>query len=423
MFTQAQPVLCAAWISGFAELTLGLAASFTRFFDVRCTFTLVEGREVRTGAALFGRRINCDVSVVSADNVVSTYLILIEQCSMVSPMHRSPGRFFAIVAMMITSVALASQSLASAAIRPQFVNWPAAFAQSVVTPEALPVGTNDWTCRPNATHPRPVVLIHGTWENALSTWSGMAPALKNDGDCVFTLNFGRSNVLEQGGLASILPGAYGARPIDESAKEVAAFIDRVLAATGARQVDLVGHSQGGIVARQYLKFDGGANPTDPSQNKVRKLITIAATNHGTTLDGLGTLDRIIRDQARINLDPMLNYPVGVSGVQQIYDSPFLRRLNASGDTMPGIEYTAIASKYDEVSTPYFWTFLEAGPGATVRNITLQDGCHQDNSEHLSIDYSPRAIDWVRHTLTPDQLPAGKIRCVYNSPIFGYSEGV
>ncbi|CAM5231106.1 Alpha/beta fold hydrolase OS=Streptomyces tendae OX=1932 GN=F3L20_09145 PE=4 SV=1 [Streptomyces tendae] len=54
------------------------------------------------------------------------------------------------------------------------------------------------------------------------------------------------------------------------------------AATGAAKVDIVGHSQGGMMPRHYLKFLGGAA-------EVNALIGIAPTNHGTTLGGLTAL--------------------------------------------------------------------------------------------------------------------------------------
>src|SRR5438132_903822 len=57
---------------------------------------------------------------------------------------------------------------------------------------------------------------------------------------------------------------------------------RALAATGAAKADLVGHSQGGMMPRYYLKFLGGAAHVD-------KLVALAPSNHGTTLDGLTAL--------------------------------------------------------------------------------------------------------------------------------------
>ncbi len=67
-------------------------------------------------------------------------------------------------------------------------NFLDAYGQSITDPTASPAGANDWNCTPTAEHPDPVVLVHGTWENAYANWSGFAPALADDGYCVFALN-------------------------------------------------------------------------------------------------------------------------------------------------------------------------------------------------------------------------------------------
>lgn len=54
-----------------------------------------------------------------------------------------------------------------------------------------------------------------------------------------------------------------------------------------------------------------------------------------------------------------------------------------------------------------------GPGATVHNITLQDGCPIDLSDHLSMAYSPRAIGIVKKGLDPR---AANPPCVPNLPV-------
>src|SRR5690554_8081160 len=45
------------------------------------------------------------------------------------------------------------------------------------------------------------------------------------------------------------------------------------------QVDIVGHSQGGILARYWIKYLDGAG-------KVYRHVGISAINHGTTLSGI-----------------------------------------------------------------------------------------------------------------------------------------
>ena len=46
--------------------------------------------------------------------------------------------------------------------------------------------------------------------------------------------------------------------------------------------------------------------------------------------------------------------------QQIVGSPFMTTLNGHGDTVAGVAYTVIETRYDEVVTPYPSAFL-SGP--------------------------------------------------------------
>lgn len=147
-----------------------------------------------------------------------------------------------------------------------------------------PPGANDWNCTPTAEHPRAVVLVHGTYGN-MDRWNVLSPELKANGYCVFALNYG----MDPASLASRVPGYFAVADIAESAGELAVYVDKVLAATGTDQVDLVAHSQGGPMSRQYLKFNGGTDSEDPADNKVLNLITLVGTNHGTTISGLGNL--------------------------------------------------------------------------------------------------------------------------------------
>jgi len=120
-----------------------------------------------------------------------------------------------------------------------------------------------------------VVLVHGTFADMSNSWQAISPLLKNNGYCVFALNYGSYN-----GSGAI--GVYGVGDIAASAGELNSFVDKVRAATGAAEVDLVGHSQGGMMPRYYLKNLGGAA-------EVHTLVGLSPSNHGTTLDGLFVL--------------------------------------------------------------------------------------------------------------------------------------
>ncbi|MEV0250410.1 alpha/beta fold hydrolase [Nocardia sp. NPDC050712] len=318
------------------------------------------------------------------------------------------GRPVAVADSGSSSGSSGSRSAVAAGAGPELSSAVAAFGYGLLNPNAAPAGANDWNCRPSAAHPRPVVLMHGTWMNAYDSFAYLSPRLARAGFCVFALNYGQANLLEGGGLGPIMPGRNGVGYMEDSARQLAVFVDQVLAATGAAQVDVVAHSQGGTVANQYLKFEGGAP-------KVQRLISFGATHHGTSLLGIATLGRMINN---LGLDILGFYElfVGHGNIQQTVDSPFVRNLNRDGDTVPGIDYTAVGSRYDEVTNPYQLTFLTAGPGATVANITLQDECEQDFSDHLTMMYSPRAAAITLRALDPVAFP--DLVCAFNPWLVG-----
>ncbi|PWI19478.1 lipase [Streptomyces sp. Act143] len=250
---------------------------------------------------------------------------------------------------------------------------PATAARAADAPHS---GWNDYSCRPSAAHPRPVVLVHGTLGNSVDNWLGLAPYLEKRDYCVFSLDYGQ------------LPGVpvfHGLGPVDKSAEQLSAFVDKVLAATGAAETDVVGHSQGGMMPRYYLKFLGGAA-------KVNALVGIAPSNHGTTLNGLTQLLPYFPGAADLlsTSTPAL--------ADQVAGSPFLTKLNEGGDTVPGVKYTVLATKYDEVVTPYRSQYLS---GTGVRNVLLQDLCPLDLSEHVAIGlFSLIAFHEVANALDP-----------------------
>jgi triacylglycerol lipase len=226
------------------------------------------------------------------------------------------------------------------------------------SPGVSPPGANDWSCRPSAAHPEPVVLVHGTFGDMTVSWNELSPVLVRDGYCVFALDYGNR--------------ATG--PIEDSAQQLATFVDQVLAATGASKVSIVGHSQGGMMPRYYLKYLGGAS-------KVDDLVGLAPSNHGTTSFG-----------------QWAQYAYDCEAcTEQIAGSAFLTDLNSGGDTVPGVSYTVVSTTHDEVVTPYTSQAL-SGTADQVTNVVLQDKCPADVTDHLGIVYDPIAVQWVENAL-------------------------
>ncbi|WP_055492639.1 triacylglycerol lipase [Streptomyces sp. TP-A0356] len=265
-----------------------------------------------------------------------------------------------------------------------------AFVPAATAEAAAPSsGWNNYSCKPSAAHPRPVVLVHGTFGNAVDNWLSLAPYLENRGYCVFSLDYGQ---------LSGVPFFYGLGPIATSAEQLQTFVDKVLAATGTAKADIVGHSQGGMMPRYYLKFLGGAG-------KVNALVGIAPDNHGTTLNGLANLLPYFPGAQ----DLLSTATPGLA--DQVAGSAFIAKLNAGGDTVPGVHYTVIATKYDEVVTPYSSQFLS---GSDVRNVLLQDLCAVDLSEHVTIGLTDRiAFHEVANALDPAHATATNCASVFS----------
>ncbi len=300
--------------------------------------------------------------------------------------------------LLITGAAIAAFGAASAASAasaaealPVDFSFPTAEALSWFHPGQSPPGANNYSCKPTARHPYPVVLVHGILSDETSAWNALSPLLANDGYCVFAINYGGSDPKSNPFLAT--------GDMVASAHQLAAFVHQVLSATGARKVDIVGWSEGGPVSRYFAKFVGGAAVID-------QLIGFSPVNHGTTLDGLLTF------ASHHRLNPLI-YALSPALGEMEVGSPFMTKLDAGGDTIRGIRYTVIQTKYDEAVTPYTSSFLR---GPDVRNILLQNQCSQDFSEHLAIIYDHVALQDVLNALDPAE--ARPPKCSLVLPFIG-----
>src|SRR3954447_23890610 len=289
----------------------------------------------------------------------------------------------AAIAVAICSSLLTADTVRAAGDYPVIYNFPLAIAVGdSVRP--TPLGANDWSCRPGPAHPDPVVLVPALGGDIGSEWQAASPLLANNGYCVFAFDY----------------KSEGHAHLPTVAADLAAFVDKVLAATGGTRADIVGHSQGGMLPRYYLKFLGGAG-------KVRVLVGITPINHGTTLSGLGTL--LASNRATSSL-------IGSqcpACMDEIAGSPFMQRLNAGGDTVPGVRYTVIGTRYEDVVTPYDSVFLR---GPRVTNILLQDQCRTDFIDHPSANYDSIALHDMLNAL--DSEHATPPRCTLVLPGVG-----
>lgn len=261
--------------------------------------------------------------------------------------------------------------------------------------------TNDWDCQLTPERPRPVILVHGTFLNRQDSWGYMAPALANEGYCVYALTYGAHPQAPWP-----LSALGGTLPMEDSAAELAEFVDRVRSATGADKVDLLGYSQGTVMPAVYVNELGG-------HQYVANYIGLGSVWRGSTAFFLST---IFDAFGQVGLrDPLESFvhSVGCGACNQVLaGSQFFHDLWADGTPYhPDVQYTNIVTRYDEVVTPYTSGIVEA-PNAV--NHVVQDHCAHDFSEHLSIAASPVSRDLVLGALDPSSPRA--VSCTFVPPV-------
>jgi triacylglycerol lipase len=246
--------------------------------------------------------------------------------------------------------------------RPALLALAAAVAIGVLmpAPAAAAGAYNDFDCKPSRAHPHPVVLVHGTFANAQLNWGYVAPRLADAGYCVFALDYGVRN------------GVGATDGIRKSAAQLRTYVNRVRRATGARRVQIVGHSQGGMMPRYYLRFLAGAR-------YVEDLVGLAPSNHGTDI-AVG-----------------VNSPLCPACGQQATESSFMRTLNRGRDVEKGVDYTVIQTRFDTTVVPYRSAFL-AGPRSQVTNVLLQRACPRNAANHALVAFDPVVVQWIRNAL-------------------------
>jgi triacylglycerol esterase/lipase EstA (alpha/beta hydrolase family) len=310
---------------------------------------------------------------------------------------RRPGGFASLATVIATTaLALVASSVpAQASTLPMQGEAQAFFNSTLIwNYTAAPAGANR-PCAPSAAHPYPVILTEGTFASMYNSFGAISPDLVNNGYCVYAFNYGQTIPFS---------GYYAMGHIAASASELSTEVNTVLSETGASKVDIVGWSQGGMMPRYYINNLGGAA-------KVNMLVGFAPSNYGTNLDGVVNL---IADFGALGVTTALLSVTCDACVQQFQGSSFLTRLNQS-PTASSVKYVVIETADDDVVTPYTNAFLPAA--ANVQNITLQNQCRQDASDHVSIPYDSNALQDMINALGPDS-PGFQPSCAAVGPIIG-----
>jgi pimeloyl-ACP methyl ester carboxylesterase len=173
---------------------------------------------------------------------------------------------------------------------------------------------------------RPVLLIHGY----LATRG--------------SLHLLERNLARRGHVVmSYKLGPINLGDIRDSAGLIARKVESIVAQTGVTEVDVVGHSMGGLVGLYYLKRLGG-------RHRVRRLVLMGTPTRGTWSAIFG----------------LVTAPLGLASLQLLPGSPFLREL-AEMPLPEGVEVISIGAERDWLA-PLGSTVLQG-----VRHISVATG--------------------------------------------------
>ncbi len=148
--------------------------------------------------------------------------------------------------------------------------------------------------------------------------------------------------------------------------------------SGAVSVDVIGYSAGGVVARLWVARDGG-------EHKARRVVTLGAPLHGTTLATTGNV--------------LVPGACPVACQQLAPGSALLRDLEAQ--PLPaGLPWLSVWTKNDETVTPPESARLE---GAV--NVPIQQVCAANRAAHGDLPTDPAVTGLVLRALGTAPLAA------------------
>ncbi|MFI7549914.1 lipase family alpha/beta hydrolase [Micromonospora sediminimaris] len=204
----------------------------------------------------------------------------------------------------------------------------------------------------------PVIVVGGL-SGITAVYEPLAARLRADGYRVWIYQ------LPNLGLGDITASAAGLR----------GYVGQVRAAAGGAKVDLVAHSEGGLVSRYYIKNLGGGD-------SVERYVSLGTPQYGTYV-------------ANIVSFLGLGSCAGVVACQQMtIGSSFLTALNAGDDTPAPVRWTAVRTWQDELVRPV--DNAKLADGAT--NVLIQSRCPLRVVGHLGLVLDGTTYTVIRQVL-------------------------
>ncbi len=196
--------------------------------------------------------------------------------------------------------------------------------------------------------PGPVLLVPG-YGGSTTSLDDLAAALRNAGREVFVVR---------------LPD-NGTGDLQEQAQVLGDAARAAIRRTGSPSVDVVGYSAGGVVARVWVRDDGGGD-------LARRVVSLGSPQHGTDVAALAT--------------DLASEGCPVACRQLATDSDLLRGMNAGDETPPGPLFVSIWTTDDKTVVP-----PESATLAGALNVSLQSVCPSAHVSHGRLPSDPTVI--------------------------------
>jgi len=176
----------------------------------------------------------------------------------------------------------------------------------------------------------------------------------------------------------------GTGDLSVQAAQLAEVAKQAMQDSGAPSVDVIGYSAGGVVARLWVRDQGG-------DRVARRVLTLGSPQHGTS-------------QAALGLEVAGGCPVACE--QLVPDSDLLRRLNAGDETPVGPAWVTLRSTSDQVVTPVDSAALDG-----ALNLVIQDFCPDSTATHGALPTDPVTLAALSSALGPETpAPPSDVAC-------------
>jgi hypothetical protein len=147
-----------------------------------------------------------------------------------------------------------------------------------------------------------------------------------------------------------------------------------------------------------------------SAARIGRVVALAPPTHGTTVSGLVTLGQLLGGGSNIVVNGFTNGSTCYACTDLVTGGPAVTALNTGPIAQPGISYTVVATRYDQVVTPASTAFVNE-PG--VANSYVQDTCPWDPVGHTGIAVDSTIEQLITNALSPST--AAPVSCGYGPP--------